>query len=96
MIQCLAEYIGLSPSCFSSYFKKHTGVFYKKYVTTQKITKAANLLQYSDHPITQILFECGFSSVSPFSQAFHVIYSMYPAQFRKLRSIASKMSAQKA
>lgn len=90
-IQVLAEHVGLNSSYFSLYFKKHLGISYKKYVTTQKVTKAAHLLQYSDLPITQILFECGFSSVSSFYQSFSSIYAMSPAQFRKLHSIKGQL-----
>lgn len=83
-IQKLANYVGLNPSYFSFWFKKHIGIPYKKYITTQRITRAASLLRNTDQPITQILFSCGFSSVSAFYQAFQQTYVISPAQFRKL------------
>lgn len=91
-IQMMAEHLGMNPSYFSYYFKKHLGITYKKYVTIQRVTKAAHLLQNSDQTIMQIMYECGFASLSAFYQAFSSIYTIPPSQFRKLHSLPSPLS----
>lgn len=80
----VANHIGLNASYFSTCFKKHLGISFKQYVITHRISKAASLLQHTDKSITHILYECGFSSISAFYDAFHKVYSMSPDSFRKL------------
>src|SRR6202034_384879 len=43
----------------------------------------ARLLRYSDQSLTDITFECGFSSSAAFSRAFRSGYDTSPSQFRK-------------
>ena len=86
-LQALAAHANMNPSYFSFYFKKHLGVSFKKYVTTRKVAKAADLLRYSELTVTQILFECGFSSVSAFYNAFNSVYAVSPAEFRKIQPV---------
>lgn len=86
----VAAHVGLNTSYFSTYFKKHLGVSFKQYVITNRIAKAASLLQYSDKSITAILYECGFSSISVFYSAFHKTYAMSPDSFRKLHRVGLK------
>jgi len=86
-LKTMAQEANMNPSYFSTYFKKHLGVSYKKYVTTRKVAKAADLLRYSQLSVTQILFDCGFSSVSAFYNAFNSVYMVSPLEFRRIQPV---------
>ncbi len=48
-----------------------------------RLEKAARLLRYSDHNITHIALDSGFSSSATFARAFRAEYEIAPSEFRK-------------
>jgi AraC family transcriptional regulator len=75
-------------ACFSEFhfhriFGAVSGETLSNFTNRLRLEKAARLLRYSDHNLTDIALECGFSSSATFSRAFRSGYDTSPSQFRK-------------
>lgn len=79
----LAEHLSISKNYLSSLFKKEMGISISEYITSLKIEKARNLLQYSDYTLTDISNYLAFSSESHFIQVFQKKVGITPNKFRK-------------
>ena len=82
-LQTLAQRVGFSPNHFHNCFKASTGRTVREYVEDQRIKKAANLLVSTNHTLTEIAYECGFSSQSYFSFAFKRKMHQTPREYAK-------------
>lgn len=69
-LQTVANHVMLSPIHFHNCFKSAVGKTLHEYVEEQRIKTAVNLLLTTDLTLTQIAFQCGFSSQSYFSYVF--------------------------
>lgn len=69
-LEAVSAVVSLSPIHFHSIFKAAVGKTLREYVEEQRIKKAVNLLLTTDASLTQIAYECGFSSQSYFSYVF--------------------------
>jgi AraC-like DNA-binding protein len=76
----------MSPHSFSRYFSRSTGSGFVDYVNQVRTNKACYLLRETDHQINEIVFECGFATVSNFNKQFRKHAGMsardYRAQYR--------------
>jgi len=76
----------MSPHSFSRFFSRSTGSGFVDYVNQVRTNKACYLLRETDHQITEIVFECGFATVSNFNKQFPKHTGMsardYRAQYR--------------
>lgn len=63
--------------------KKLTGYPVHKYIMVRRISKAIELLQYSDMRISEIAEKVGFPDASHFSKVFKQIMGKSPREFRK-------------
>ena len=75
-------------ACFSEFhfhriFSAVTGETLNDFTNRLRLEKAARLLRYTDHSLTDIALDCGFSSSATFSRAFRSAYDTSPSQFRK-------------
>jgi AraC family transcriptional regulator len=75
-------------ACFSEFhfhriFTAVSGETLNNFTTRLRLEKAARLLRYSQQSLTDIAFDCGFSSSATFSRAFRSGYDTSPSQFRK-------------
>lgn len=82
-LKAIASYASLSPIHFHNCFKAATGKTLHEYVEEQRIKKAAELLVSTDATLTEISYECGFSSQSYFSYAFKRKMKMTPREYAK-------------
>lgn len=82
-LDAVASYSSLSPVYFHNCFKAATGKTLREYVEEQRIIKAANLLITTDSTLTEVSYECGFSSQSYFSYAFKRKMKMTPREYVK-------------
>ena len=82
-LNTLASYASLSPIHFHNCFKSATGKTLHEYVEEQLIKKAAELLVSTDATLTEISYECGFSSQSYFSYAFKRKMKMTPREYEQ-------------
>lgn len=63
--------------------KKYLGVTVSEYINSLRINYIANMLQNSNHSITDIVFESGFNNMSWASELFKEKYGMTMKDFRK-------------
>jgi len=67
-------------------FKRRFGELYQtspaEYLKTRKLEKAAHLLGTGSQRITDILFDCGFESISSFNRAFKKQFNLSPSAYR--------------
>lgn len=64
-------------------FKKVTGYNFKEYLILQRISRAKDLLYYSDETITNVCMKSGFSNVNHFIRIFRKYTGHTPLQYRK-------------
>jgi AraC-like DNA-binding protein len=82
----VASVARMSPHSFSRYFSRSTGSGFVDYVNQVRTNKACYLLRETEHQINEIVFECGFATVSNFNKQFRKHAGMsardYRAQYR--------------
>ena len=78
----IAELLNLSQFYFSHMFKQSFGVAPYRYVIQQRIERAKKLIRHSKLPLTNIAYECGFSSQSQMTQHFRQIVGVTPKVYR--------------
>lgn len=83
-MELLAKNEGLNPSYFSKLFSKEVGTTVKAYILSVKIATAKNMLEKSDHSISDIYFSLGFSSQSAFTAAFKKLTGTTPNKYRSM------------
>ena len=66
-------------------FANTVGMTIHDYVQRRQLTEAAKLLVFSDRPIIEVAFICGYESQQAFSSAFRSMYKIPPAEYRDNR-----------
>lgn len=66
-------------------FSDTVGMTIHDYAGRRQLTEAAKLLVFSDRPIIEIAFICGYESQQAFSSAFKSMYKISPARYRENR-----------
>lgn len=82
----LAYLSGMSEATFK---RKFSSIFHQspaKYLLERKLARAKALLQVKSKPISEIAYECGFTSPSSFNRAFKKNFNTTPSEFRKART----------
>ncbi len=74
--------VHLSPSYFSSLFKKSTGSSFKEYLNMIRVEESKRLLSNTDYSIIDISVATGFESQSYFTKVFRKYTNQTPKQFR--------------
>ena len=64
-------------------FSDIVGITIHDYVVRRQLTEAAKLLVFSEKPILEIAFICGYESQQAFTSAFKAMYKMPPAEYRE-------------
>ena len=82
-LDTLSEKFNFSKIYFHKLFKASTGKNLREYIEEQRIKKAIELLTSTDKTLTQIAYECGFSSQSYFSYAFRRKMGVPPREYAK-------------
>ena len=78
----IAPAIGISRTYLAHKFREVEGITVQEYIIREKCEHAANMLMYSDYPITIIAEYFCFSSPSHFGNCFKSIYGMTPKEYR--------------
>lgn len=78
----IAAKAALSPTYFSSVFKKLNGIPLWEYITIKRVEKAVDLLETTDLTKLDIAFRCGFNSSSNFYKAFMKVTGKNPGDFK--------------
>ena len=77
----LADVACMTPTYFSSVFKKFNGVSPWEYITIKRVERAIDMLKTTDMTKLEIAEQCGFSSSSNFYKAFVHITGKKPNDF---------------
>lgn len=78
----IAPAIGVNRSYLTRKFSEIEGISIQNYIVRERCSHAANLLKYSDYPISIISEYFCFSSQSHFGKQFKEIYGMTPNEYR--------------
>lgn len=78
----LARDVGLSPSHFSSLFRKTAGTTPHQFVLHCRIQHAKSLLAQSGHSILDVALASGFRTHQHFSRMFHRLVGVPPRAYR--------------
>jgi len=82
-LESLAKIMNLNPSYFCKLFRDKYGVPPIHFLNDMRLTRAKELLQYSDMNITQISYEIGFQSIHYFSRFFTIKEKISPHEYRQ-------------
>ena len=85
-LETVAEAVHYSKYHLHRLFTETVGMTIHDYVQRRQLTEAAKLLVFSDKPIIEIAFICGYESQQSFSLAFKAMYKSPPAEYREERS----------
>jgi AraC-like DNA-binding protein len=79
----IGKEVGLHPDYANVVFKKTFGMSLNEYLIQERISHAQRKLVSSDMSIAEILYDCGYNSISSFNAAFRKINKCTPREFRK-------------
>ncbi len=72
---------------FCKLFKKISGATFTDYLNFVRLGNAEHMLLTTDKNISEISFECGFSSIQYFNRRFKAKNGCSPKEYRKLNSV---------
>jgi AraC family transcriptional regulator len=78
----LASQVGMSRFHFARSFKTSFGVSPHRYLLSERVQRAGQLIQQTDDPISEIALRVGFSSSSELSRLFRQERGCAPREFR--------------
>ncbi|WP_295736168.1 helix-turn-helix domain-containing protein [uncultured Oscillibacter sp.] len=81
-VEALCSHIHLSPTYFSTVFKREVGMSFTAYVTKVRMEEAARLLRETDEKTYRIAEAAGFSDPNYFSYVFKRHFGLSPSKFR--------------
>ena len=81
-ITALSRLSGKSSSTISHAFKQYLNITPSEFVNEKRLQNASKLLITTDMPIVDIVYMCGFGSLSYFYKRFNEIYGMSPLQYK--------------
>lgn len=84
-LESVSELLNLHPIYFCRIFKEATGKTFINYLNFVRISKAEDLLIFSNKSVTEIALETGFTSVQYFNRIFKEAKGRTPTEFRKIR-----------
>ena len=79
----LAEVAGMNPKYFCRVFRSLTNHSPVDYLNFYRIEQAANLLDSTDLPVTEVGNQCGFWESSYFTKVFRKYKGVTPARYRQ-------------
>ena len=78
----LAGEMNVALSTASKIVKKSTGMTFKELLQRKRLMQAANLLEHTKLPITEIIERVGYDNTSYFYRIFRETYQMSPKEYR--------------
>jgi AraC-like DNA-binding protein len=84
-LEDVSSIIGMTPTSFCRYFKKHTSKSFHTVLNEIRIGHACKLLIENKMNISGICYESGFSNISNFNEQFKKIKGFSPSQYIRIR-----------
>jgi AraC-like DNA-binding protein len=84
-LETVSSLIGMTPTSFCRYFKKHTSKSFHTVLNEIRIGHACKLLIENKMNISGVCYESGFSNISNFNEQFKKIKGIPPSQYLKIR-----------
>ena len=81
-IELLAEKLGWSKRQVFRKIKSLTGLTPEKFIFDFRIKRAKQLIADSDHTISEISYQTGFSSQAHLARVFRQYYNLSPTEYR--------------
>lgn len=82
-LDALAERFFISKFYLTRVFKEQFGVSITTYLLNKRITKAKQLLRFSDQRLEDIGYQCGLGAPNYFSRVFKQVEGVTPSEFRE-------------
>lgn len=79
----MASLAGYSPNYFHNVFRRVMGITPQEYLMEQRLQQAKWLLVHTENSLSQIAYECGFSSQSHLCSRFKRYVFCTPGEYRK-------------
>ena len=87
----LAAEVGASRSTFAAEFRRTVGEPMMQYLTTLRMTRAANMLRWQPVTVADVAWAVGYENVAAFTRAFGRYFGRTPAAYQ--RSLAPEVRA---
>ena len=81
-METLCSHIHLSPTYFSTLFKREMGLSFTAYVTQVRMEEAARLLRETDEKTYRVAERTGYADPNYFSYVFKKQFGLSPSKFR--------------
>ena len=82
-LDALAEQFFISKFYLTRVFKEQFGVSINTYILNLRITKAKQLLRFTDRKLENIGYQCGLGAPHYFSRIFKQVEGITPSEFRE-------------
>ena len=82
-LKSMAELVHMNSFYFSGFFKKHTGINFKEYLTNIRMEKAAYLLVSTNLKSYEVAERVGFGNAQHFSSMFREYSGKSPMEYRR-------------
>ena len=89
-LEIMASIACVHPTYFSAYFRRHTGMGFKAYLTQVRIQAAQQLLRNGDLKVYEVANRVGFSDPRHFSDIFRKTTGLTPQQYKDLHGISTE------
>ncbi|TLP71936.1 AraC family transcriptional regulator [Maribacter sp. ACAM166] len=83
-LEDISDMLNMTTTSFCKYFKPRANKTFTRFVNEIRIGHARKLLLEDNLNISEIAYECGFSTISNFNRQFKSIANMPPCEYRKL------------
>lgn len=83
-LESVAEHFFLNKHYLARLFKEQYGVSVNSYLTQVRITRAKQMLRFTDKAVSVIAAECGLEDANYFSRVFKKVEGVTPKQYREM------------